>query len=397
MADRYNFIDTAASSMEWRSVLERLREDREALVDEFVREFADSAPYASDLVAEEDLRTTSMATVDYLIAHLDGDDGSIDERLPERLGARRARQGVPQEQLLAALRLNYRIIWRALSRAAADLSIEILVENVEFLLLAIEQFASEVQQSFLREEASMHHDSRVRKERALARLFSARIHPAGVVETIARALQLPVDAEFELLFVPAVDAEMLRTVLKGDSPVAPFIYESSEGSCAFRMKRSERTWEDLRIDLPSGYLAPVRGLGAIPAAAASASVLATHAGAADMAPTRITDAWPHIAEARLRSVHEGFADDLRASLRTLNPVDLRQIVSTMSCFAETGSVKAVAERMFCHRNTVLKRMRIFAELTGIDVAVPREFAFAIVALAPLEKELNVRSRNDELT
>jgi len=56
-------------------------------------------------------------------------------------------------------------------------------------------------------------------------------------------------------------------------------------------------------------------------------------------------------------------------------------------FAGSGSVKEVAARSFCHRNTVLNRLRRFSALTGRDVTRPADAAVVLLALAAADRGL----------
>ena len=89
--------------------------------------------------------------------------------------------------------------------------------------------------------------------------------------------------------------------------------------------------------------------------------------------------WPRLARDALRD--EGL--DIRARvdqpLQRLRAPDRRTLVTTVLGYLELGSVSAVAEREFCHRNTVLNRLRRFEELTGLDVTVPDDAAIVVLA------------------
>nr|WP_240895680.1 helix-turn-helix domain-containing protein [Kineococcus siccus] len=57
------------------------------------------------------------------------------------------------------------------------------------------------------------------------------------------------------------------------------------------------------------------------------------------------------------------------------------MLEALEVFAATGSVAATAERLFCHRNTVLNRLRRTAELTGHEPTVPAEAAVLLLAVS----------------
>ncbi|MGB4780203.1 helix-turn-helix domain-containing protein [Microbacterium sp.] len=67
-------------------------------------------------------------------------------------------------------------------------------------------------------------------------------------------------------------------------------------------------------------------------------------------------------------------------LGVCTPHERDRIVETLREYFLTGSVQQTAQRLFCHRNTVLNRLARFAELTGLDVTIPRDAATAMIAL-----------------
>jgi DNA-binding PucR family transcriptional regulator len=50
-------------------------------------------------------------------------------------------------------------------------------------------------------------------------------------------------------------------------------------------------------------------------------------------------------------------------------------------YARSGSVQQTASALFCHRNTVVNRLRRFADLTGRQMTTPADAALVLVALA----------------
>ena len=55
-------------------------------------------------------------------------------------------------------------------------------------------------------------------------------------------------------------------------------------------------------------------------------------------------------------------------------------METVRTYGSCGSVQQTAARLYCHRNTVVHRLRRFQELTGCSPTVPRQAALALLAL-----------------
>jgi hypothetical protein len=188
-------------------MLELLAEDRENLVDDFLRRLGDLGGYTGGAVPEDDLRRTASDTLDMLIRRIAGAPLPARLRgLPERLGVRRARQGVPREKLLEAVRLDFRVIWAGLVRAGGPGSSEVLVLHAEEILTTVEEYISDVQAAFLEERAVLARDSRAVTAQAFSRLLNSGERSAEVASEVAAVLGLPEHGRFEVAFVAAPSA-----------------------------------------------------------------------------------------------------------------------------------------------------------------------------------------------
>jgi DNA-binding PucR family transcriptional regulator len=131
--------------------------------------------------------------------------------------------------------------------------------------------------------------------------------------------------------------------------------------------------------VPCGVGPLAHGLAGVPRSARIAGeIIDVSAGTAG--PRELADAWLPLAAARLTDTA---SELVRAELGGLAEVPARErerLLAAVRAYAATGSVAEVAARLYCHRNTVLNRLRRFAELTGRDVTVPRDAAVVLLAL-----------------
>jgi DNA-binding PucR family transcriptional regulator len=97
-------------------------------------------------------------------------------------------------------------------------------------------------------------------------------------------------------------------------------------------------------------------------------------------PRELFDAWLPLAAARLADTAGELVGAELAGLADAAPRERHRLLETVRAYAATGSVAEVAARVYCHRNTVLNRLRRFAELTGRDVTVPTDAAVVLLAL-----------------
>lgn len=379
--ERGNPVDT-----EWLALVDRLFAHIDEIVSDFLKRFAEADYYEPRVVDESDLSRTANDVLSMLLYKLGN------KPLPESLtslahdfGARRARQGVPEDELLEAIRLDFRVLWSALQQHAGDDSEGLLVRNVERVLSTVEDYVSEVQQSFLAERARLTRDSRLLTARYVSRLFTSDLTRPELVAEIADGLGVPASAQFEIAVVVGEGvAELQLQLARGTVSASWFEYDRGDGFCIFREQGSPtaRTaiTEEL-AELPGGYMDEVLGLANVPAAAESAAIFARHASrSAHPRMLSTHDAWLSVARDLLGSAIPDFGRDVHEALAECTPYERDHLVHAVLTYAETGSIKLTSERLFCHRNTVVNRLSTFRQVTGLDITVPRDAAIALVAL-----------------
>ncbi len=362
----------------WASILARLAVDREALVDDFLERLSTLDGYTGDLVPDEDLRQTAGHAMDMLIHQLAGLPLPAHLRdHPARLGVRRARQGVRRESMLEAVRLDFRVLWAGLVRAVADDPVDTIVLHTEELLSAVERYIDQTQAAFLAEEAALARDSRLAATRAFARLLNAGEQVEAVAAEVAEPLGMRADATFEVALVHST-AEPIRLPALSEAAPRHLRWDFDEGFAVVREQRHGESWMSVLSGVSGGYVGNVAGLAAVPAAVESARVITRHSEAAEGRLATEPEVWLSIAAEQLTRAVDGFGRAEAESLAGLPPEDRRRLLCTVFEYSVKGSIKSTAARLYCHRNTVVNRLRVFQELTGFDMLVPLDAARALV-------------------
>ncbi|MEV8337788.1 helix-turn-helix domain-containing protein [Leucobacter sp. NPDC077196] len=358
----------------WLQLIDRVRADTPRLLDDFLTELSTHDGYVGDLVAADDIERTARNAFALFASRLAGDAGAEEpSAFAEALGLRRARQGVRVERFMEAVRINFRVLWRGLERAAQPDLTDVLLAHGEQVLDVVERYATEVQRAFLEESESMAHQHRTAKERARARLFSGQAEGEELT-AIAHMLRLAPAAEYEML-ATTHDAERLaREVLDSGGQV----FEDGLTTVLLRPRRGPVDWVDADPELTGGYLARVRGLDRVGSAALIASDLAERADEGTVC--RLRDGFASIARETMLERLDGFTHELTGAFDALPESERERLAVTLRTFIRTGSMQRTAEELFFHRNTVLKRLRAFQDLSGLDVTVPRDAAIAMVIL-----------------
>ncbi len=373
--------DTAAR---WTTLVGRLRADADALVTEFVGRVRAIAPYGRGVVPHEVLEADADRTFDYLLRRIAG------QPVPERLldvgpsiGRDRARRGVPLNDLLTAVRLDFRVLWAGLRARAEPDDEPLLVSRVEDMWAAVEDYTTQIQVSYRAEAALLARERQGERTMLVAALLAGQDPDPDDVERVAVALDVDVDADFLVAAAAATAGPALRRAADRLGADGRMVHLQSTGRHVVLIAR----WEGapgapVRAALAGvacGVAPLAHGLANVPRGARIAGEIVDVGAGAD-GPRELSDAWLPLAAARLSDTA---ADLVAVELAGLVDVPARErerLLAVVRAYTATGSVADVAARLYCHRNTVLNRLRRFTELTGRDVTVPADAAVVLLAL-----------------
>jgi hypothetical protein len=372
-----------ASEPEWARLIERLWNERDLLVSDFLQRFS-AVSYGQARVPEQDVYQTAVDTMDMFMFQMAGLELPPDLRaLPREVAVRRVRQGVPLDAFLEAVRNDFRVLWKGLERVARPDGIGVLVSNMDRILDIVEGYVSSIQQAFAEEEALLARNKQLYRQRLLTRLFhaeTANLDEAqeSEVQEIAAALGIQLSGTFEVL--AAVDDAVPQAQRQYGSDGGVYLYENTGALYLFRQQRKGRSWQQDGPGFAAGYVPGVQGLAAVPAAASAAAVLARHRGAEVLLAT-VADTWMGIAGGLLEQMLPGFSEPVTRALDRCTPHERQRLLQVARSYARTGSIKETSEELYCHRNTVVNRLHSLQEVIGLDLTVPAQAARALVALS----------------
>lgn len=299
-------------------------------------------------------------------------------------GRQRARQGVPLEAVLHAYRLGCRILWDALrtaSRTRFDGAYDAgLLDAAGFVLRTNDGSSALLVDAYRHEEQRMHGRDLGRRRATLDALLAGRGSDPGFARDAAAILGLPSGGPVLCVVggIERVGCDPLR--------------DPHETLAAHRIA----SFWMLREDELVGLVAPSpRRVGEVPrileaqvAGRVGLSAAVADLGAADaayrMARTALrTLAGPGLAvlddrlpEALLADSPELLPRVLDAGLGglpALPEADRAVLLETLEALlAHGGSPTHAAQALFCHRNTVIYRMRRIEAVTGRRISEPRD-------------------------
>ncbi|MDH6195582.1 hypothetical protein M2272_002222 [Mycobacterium frederiksbergense] len=369
------------TQLRWRALLQELGEMDDDLATEYLMQIDRGARFYDSIPEEEDLLDAARLAFRYLLATLLERPMSAElADFPAAIGALRATQGIALENLTAAVRTDFLVAWSALLRLAGDDDMAVLALHVDVLWKAVDEFAMTVQRGYLDQWLSMARTSTLEQQHSLSDLFSGEPAPA-TVRSAAQILGLDETARYWVIGVASEETgrTVTRRLLNRHQTALDYV----DRGVALILAAADGRWPDddaVVDDLLTGLEGAVAPrsvpLPEVHRAAATVRMLVD----LGLEATTLRRSWAQLSITQLSEVIE----DLRwYVLDPLHDVhDHELIVETIQVFAGTGSISDTASALYCHRNTVMNRIRRFEEATGISLRSPRALAMVQLCLLP---------------
>ncbi|MCI4658574.1 PucR family transcriptional regulator [Cryobacterium zhongshanensis] len=375
----------------WSALLAQLSVER--LTDRFLDRVLRVPGYDSIPVPGSEIRRTGAASFAALIRGLQQGSESVEGRA-ERLaiatdvGVSRARAGVPIESLMTAIRLDFSILWGELTSIAEEADAALLVRHTDRVWHIVDSYASQTQSTYMAERQRMQYEASSLRQGYVATLFGEVGPSAEMLGHIAGELQLAENAPLSVAVAIGEDVAALRIVIASTAHRGAeiFTHHLGGGLVAFwpNDDRPGSAIQEAALQigrLRCGLVGFVPGLARLAESARIARDLASLLTADDGEALTVTRAWARMARLRLGESGLPITADLDAALAHCGAVERARLIEAVQAYLSTGSIASSAEVLFCHRNTLMNRLRRFTEVTGIDVTVPQQAARLVVAWA----------------
>lgn len=361
----------------------------------FARIVAEMPVYRQErFVSHEHLRASCEENLRLLLRAL-SEPGAPDLSKAVETGRERARQGAPLPELLRAFRIGFTEIWQNLvDLAGADGDTGALVAATRGIWTLIDDYTEALTSAYRETVTTIMRTQHEKRLALLEALFTGATATQGMLWEIARVLDLSLDGTFVVVAA--------QTPALGHEPL-PGIEN------ALRQRHHASAWR-LAPELQVGVVSLGAASGAQPVLAllkenATGRVgvspvftgLGNTARALHLARVALTGAKPgavevvQFAESPLAGL---VASDPEASaqlahqvlrpLLELPPEDRNVLLLTLRAWFDCrGSTKLVAERVFCHPNTVRHRLKKITDELGRSLADPADIAELGTALRAL--------------
>ncbi|MGX9901520.1 hypothetical protein ACW0JT_19385 [Arthrobacter sp. SA17] len=197
---------------QWQRIIEILSGQVSELAENFLSRILVDPAYSESGLTMEDLRSSSEGSFRAMLQGLarDGADLKALESIAAELGARRARQRVPLDSLVRAVRTDFSVLWEALSAPSLGASPGLLVSRTELVWQVVDIFAARVRESYLAEYEDLERADADLQHQYLTRLFAATEPSPSDMARIVGALRINPEAEFLVAAVSRDDSLTLR-------------------------------------------------------------------------------------------------------------------------------------------------------------------------------------------
>ncbi len=326
---------------------------------------------------------------------------------PRATGRRRAEQRLPLDTLLHSFRIGGRVIWDELAgeaRRTGPEATDAVLDGATAVWEVVDRVSSEVAAAYRATEQQLAQVDATHTRVVLEGLLAGRGREPGMTAEAARVLGLPTSGGFAVVVAVEPDGgdallpgarqvldargmrsiwhrwpEQLVGVVALDGRGIESLHDVLRGFSNERIGVSAQL--DVLADVQEGHLQAGTALATLPLGRTGVVLLE------DALPAALVVAQPDLGQ-RLVQVVLG-------EVLALPEIDCDLMLETIrGWLAADGSPSATASMLYCHRNTVLNRLRRIEVLIGRSVettATRVELALALAALDVLPGQQPTRT------
>ncbi|MQA34060.1 PucR family transcriptional regulator [Modestobacter roseus] len=313
----------------------------------------------------------------------DGGEAALDAA--REVGRRRAVQGMPLETVLRAYRLGGQVTWEELRRAAQEADApgdsELLLEVAGSVWHVNDRQCAALAEAYRCEERRLAGIDDQARQQVLDGLLSGRGDDPVFVRAAAELLALPLDGRLVCVVAPpdGAGAPMLsapgaRLLKRGVRSVWGWRFGAQVGVVALGNRGAGELadWLAELAEGPVGLSAVVEGAAAIAAAWRLADTAARTLPPGSRAVAPIDERLPEALLISAPEIADRLVEQTLGRVLALPGDECELLLGTLAAvLAADGSPTRAADALYCHRNTVMHRLRRIEQLTGRSATDPR--------------------------
>ncbi|MFD2091567.1 PucR family transcriptional regulator [Blastococcus deserti] len=365
-----------------------LLDELDAMTDRMIEVLLRTEPAYRDLAThgEDDLRASTRTNLErgmqVLIGAASG-NARTSLRDARDVGRRRAAQAVPLEAVLRAYRLGGQVTWEALLEVSrrSNQHDTLLLEVAGSVWRTNDAECAAVAEGYREEQRRLAGVDDTARQQVLDGLVEGRGGDPAFVRTASELLAVPLEGRLVAVVAlpgneggPALHAPTAALLKRGVRSV----WGTRNGAQVGIVALGALTGCDVMAWLRAVASGPVGVSAVVEGAAAAGSAYRLAETAARTLPagsTRVVTIDERLPEALLSNSPEISSRLVGLSLGGLLqlPVEEREVLlDTLAAFlASDGSPTRAADELYCHRNTVMHRLRRIETVTGRKVTDPR--------------------------
>jgi hypothetical protein len=375
---------------QWQRTIGILASQVPELAENFLSRILVDPAYAESGLTMEDLRSSSEKSFDAMLRSLAKDGVDVDalEALAGELGAKRARQRLPLESLVRAIRMDFSVLWQALSAPSLGLDAGLLVSRTELVWRIVDTFAARVQEAYLAESEDLERADADLQHQYLTRLLASAEPSPSDLQRIVGALKVNPEADFLVAAISRDDslAVQRRLGIKSSRSEPAFTSDQGHHTAVIMQRRQASriapTFEEKAVfdGIAAGIAPVVSGFAGVRMAVVAAREIMTDLPMGSVGMFRLEDRWESITRYRLAQVGCDPGHLVFPYLRRCSVGERERLLETVSAFLDTGSLVETSALLGCHRNTIVNRLASFEKYTGLSLQKPRDAAAVLLAL-----------------
>ena len=293
------------------------------------------------------------------------------------------RAQVPVEALMTAIRLDFSIIWQAIAEIAEPGDAQLIVQRTARVWEVVDGYAGATESIYVEELARSSRNRRFAPKPPRDLIQRAQFDP-GCSRRNFRCSWAPSNTEFvvavalwehipslRLILANFHEATGVVTFATADALVVFYPLDTSPGSNFHKLTVRLR-------NLNCGLLAEGCTLEHVPHSADVATILAELLVDGEQGAMTWARGWARMARREMSKVGAPGIEEVDRALSTCAAAEQRRLREAVQSYMRTGSIARSADELYCHRNTLMNRLKRFAQLTGVDPTIPVQAARLVV-------------------